>query len=320
MKRWLLSGGMLSFVIFLSGCIRLDEAGEPMGPFSELMNNWLVIPTQQLLEWLGEFTGSYGFAIILLTIIVRVIILPMGLKQQHSMMESQMKMAAIKPVTDEIQEEMKETNDPQEKQELQAELMEVYRENDISMFAQLSGCLPMLIQMPVFLAMFFAVQHSDAIANATWLGISLGERSILLAVLTGVVHYFHGKFMHSGMSGADSDQKQPGGGMMTLMMPLMLFWFSFVSNAGLALYWLVGGIVQVGQSLLTNLYYKPKIEAELQDKHGEQKVVQRKRPSRRKKAQNASEGPTPAPSARDRKRNNSPFENKGRRNEGKQQR
>jgi YidC/Oxa1 family membrane protein insertase len=318
MKRWLLAGAMLSTTLFLSGCIRLDEAGEPQGPFSELMNNWLVIPTQQLLEWLGEFLGSYGLAIIVLTVVIRVIILPIGLKQQRNMMESQMKMAAIKPVTDEIQAEMKETNDPTEKQELQAELMEVYKENDINMFAQLSGCLPMLVQMPVFLAMFFAVQHSAAIANATWLGIPLGERNLLLAILTGLVHFAHGKFMHTGMSGADSDQKQPGGSMMTLTMPVMLFFFAWQSNAGLALYWLVGGFVQVGQSLLTNLYYKPKIEAELESKHGEQKVVKRKRPAKKKQPVDQSQ-PTPAPSARER-RNNSPFENKGRRNEGKQQR
>lgn len=319
MKRWFLTGGMLSMVLFLSGCIRLDETGQPQGPFSEMMNNWLVLPTRDLLEWLGEYAGSYGLAIIVLTIVIRLIILPIGLKQQKNMMESQMKMSAIKPVTDEIQAEMKETDDPEEKQALQAELMKVYKENDINMFAQLSGCLPMFIQMPVFIAMFMAVQYSDAIANSTWLGISLGERSIPLAVAVAAVHYVHGKFMHSGMSGADSDQKQPGGSMMTLTMPLMLGFFALSSNAGLALYWLVGGFVQIGQSLLTNLYYKPKIEAELQEKHGEQKVVQRKKSSRKRKTVEEVSGTTPAPSAKER-RNRSPFENKGRRNEGKQQR
>lgn len=320
MKRWFLMSGMLSLVLFLSGCVNLDETGDPQGTISELMNNWLILPTRELLEWLGEFTGSYGLAIIVLTIAVRLIILPIGLKQQKNMMESQMKMSAIKPITDEIQAEMKETNDPEEKQELQAELMQVYKENDINMFAQLSGCLPMLIQMPIFLAMFFAVQYSAAIAQSSWLGISLGERSIPLAIAVAAVHFIHGKFMHSGMSGADSDQKQPGGGMMTLTMPLMLGFFALSSNAGLALYWLVGGFVQIGQSLLTNIYYKPKIEEELQEKHGEQKVVQRKRPKKKRQTVEEVGQPTPPPSARERRQNNSPFENKGRRNEGKQQR
>lgn len=322
MKRWLLSGGMLSFAFFLSGCIRLDETGEPQGPFSAFMNDMLIIPTQRLLEWLGGSIGSFGLAIIILTIVIRLIILPIGLRQQKSMMETQVKMNAIKPVTDEIQAEMKETEDPTEKQALQAELMQIYKENDINMFGQLAGCLPLLIQMPVFLSMFFAVQHSEAIANATWLGIPLGERSLMLAIFTGLVYFAQSKFMSAGLNTAasDSDQKQPGAGMMTFTMPIMLFFFSWQSNAGLALYWLVGGFVQIGQSLLTNFYYKPKIQAELKEKNGEQKVVKRKRPNRARRTVEETNDIPAYPSARNQQRNHSPFEHKGRRNEGKQRR
>lgn len=316
MKRWVLSGGMLSLLLFLSGCMRIDqETGQPAGGFSQLMYDYLVIPTQQFLEWMAQTTGSYGLAIIVLTIVIRVLILPLGMRQQRSMMEQQLKMSTIKPVTDEIQKEMKETEDPREKQELQAELMEVYRDNDMSMFGQLSGCLPMLIQMPIFIAMFHAIQNSESIAQATWLGISLGERSILLGVLTGAIYYIQTKLMHVGMP--EEQRQQQGGAAMTLMTPVMMLFFSVTGPAGLALYWFAGGFVAIAQSLLTNLYYKPKMEAELKEKHGEQKLVERKRQPKKKEEKDTSV-PTKAPSASEKRRNNSPFESKGRRNEGRQ--
>lgn len=87
MKRWVLSGGLLTTMIILSGCMRTNEAGEPTGTFSQLMYDYLVVPAEYALDWLASFVGNYGFAIIVLTILVRVIILPFTLKQQRSMME-----------------------------------------------------------------------------------------------------------------------------------------------------------------------------------------------------------------------------------------
>lgn len=318
MKRWLLSGGMLTIVLFLSGCMRVDQEGNPTGGFSQFLYDYLVIPTQQFIEILADFFGSYGLAIIAITIIVRILILPLSIKQQRSTMEQQVKMEAIKPATQEIQEEMKETDDPQEKQELQQELMEVYRENNVSMLGGLSGCLPLLIQMPVFTAMFQAIRMSESIASATWLGIQLGDRSVILAVVTGLLYYVQSRVMMMGMPEEQRNQSKT----MMLMNPVMILMFSITGPAGLTLYWFAGGIVAIIQSLVTNLYYKPKLEKELKEKHGDVQVVERKRRPRKqtKHVQQDRSGVSPAPSARERRGNQSPFEQKGRRNAGKQQR
>lgn len=318
MKKWLLSGGMLSLVLFLSGCMRVDQAGNPTGGFSQFMYDYLVLPTQQFIEILADIFGSYGLAIIVITIIVRILILPLSIKQQRSTMEQQVKMQAIKPATDEIQAEMKETEDPQEKAELQQELMEVYRENNVSMLGGLSGCLPLLIQMPVFTAMFQAIRMSESIASATWLGIQLGERSIILAIVTGVLYYVQSKVMLMGMP--EEQQKQSK--TMMLMNPVMILMFSITGPAGLTLYWFAGGFVAIAQSLVTNLYYKPKLEKELKEKHGDVEVVERKKGKRKTTThvEQTRKDVTPAPSARDRRKNQSPFENKGGRNAGKQNR
>lgn len=309
-------------VLFLSGCMRVDQDGIPASGFSQFLYDYLVLPTQAVIEILADiFGGNYGLSIIAITIIVRILILPLSIKQQRTTLEQQTKMAVVKPVTDEIQAEMKETDNAQEKQALQAELMEVYKENNVNMLGGLAGCLPLLIQMPVFTAMFQAIRMSESIQSATWLGIQLGERSIILALLTGAVYYVQTKVMSAGMP---EEQRKQSSTMM-LMNPVMILMFSITGPAGLTLYWFAGGFVAIGQSLLTNLYYKPKIEKEMKAKHGDKQVVERKKPSRRKinaeevdsKQPNRS---TVAPSAKDKRRNHSPFESKGGRNAGKQQR
>lgn len=319
-KRWLLSGGMLSIVLFLSGCMRVDQSGNPTGGFSQFLYDYLVLPTQQFIEILANFFGSYGLAIIAITIIVRILILPLSIKQQRSTLEQQAKMATVKPVTDEIQAEMKETDNAQEKQELQAEMMQIYKENDVNMLGGLSGCLPLLIQLPVFTAMFQAIRMSESIQNASWLGINLGERSILLAILTGIVYYIQTRVMQAGMP---EEQRKQSSTMM-LMNPIMILMFSITGPAGLTLYWFAGGFVAIAQSLITNLYYKPKLEKEMEKKHGGKPVIKRKKPKRKTVQATETDAKSgqvkQAPSARDRRRNQSPFEQKNRRNTGKQQR
>ncbi|OJF94318.1 membrane protein insertase YidC [Alkalibacterium sp. 20] len=319
-KRWLLSGGMLSIVLFLSGCMRVDESGTPTGGFSQFLFDYLVLPTQQFIEILADITGSYGLAIIVITIIVRILILPLSIKQQRATLEQQAKMATVKPVTDEIQAEMKETDDAKEKQTLQAEMMEIYKENNVNMLGGLSGCLPLLIQLPVFTAMFQAIRMSESIQSASWLGINLGESSIPLAVVTGVVYLVQTKVMQAGMP--EETRKQSGA--MMYMSPVMILMFSITGPAGLTLYWFAGGFVAIGQSLITNLYYKPKLEKEMEKKHGGKPIIKRK--LRERKTVQATETDTKlnqvkqAPSARNKRRNQSPFEQKELRNSGKQQR
>lgn len=316
-KKWILSIGMLSLVVFMSGCIRIDQStGEPAGAISQFLFDYLVLPTQQFIELLYNLLGSYGLAIIAITIIVRILILPLSIKQQRTTLEQQVKMSVVKPAADEIQAEMKESTDPKQKQELQAELMELYRENNVNMLGGVAGCLPLLIQMPVFTAMFQAIRMSESIQNATFLGIELGTQSILLALITGAIYYAQTRVMLLGMP---EEQRKQSNTMM-LMNPIMLLVISFTSPAGLTLYWLVGGFVAIAQSAITTFYYKPKIQAELKEKHGEVQVVARK-PRARKTAEKVepSTGITSSNNASSRNRkSSSPFESKNRRNEGKQ--
>lgn len=318
LKRWTLGASMLVTTLFLSGCMRLDENNQPAGFFSELMYDYIVIPMEFVLDWFGGIFGNYGLAIIALTVIVRLIMLPITLNQQRSMMKSQMQMAGIKPVIDEIQAEMKETEDPQRKQELSQELMMVYQDNDINVFGQVAGCLPLFIQMPIFIAIFHVFRHSEAIATTEFLGIQLGSPSLILALVTGGLYFIESKMMQQRMA-----TDQPGGNSMTLMMPIMMVFIAFTSPAGLTLYFLTSALVGIIQSYFLNNVYKPKIEAEMKEKYGDKEVVERRRPQRssvsqtsQKQAQ-ANQFNSNAQRVNSKKNANKPGR---RRNEGKQNR
>ncbi|HLR89079.1 MAG TPA: membrane protein insertase YidC [Atopostipes sp.] len=309
-KKYMLTGTLLSAVLFLSGCMRFDqETGAPQGFLSEIVYDFLIIPLDQFLNFLGEFLGNYGLAIIVFTLLFRLILLPLTLRQQKGTIESQIKMSAIQPVTQEIQAELKATDDPQEQQALNMELMEIYRENDVNIGGQLSaGCLPLLLQMPIFVAMFQVLRRSNEIANASFMGMELGERSIILAVITGAIYLLQSRMMIKNMP----EEQQATAGTTMYITPVMMFMFAVSGPAGIGLYWLVSGVFTIGQQLFNQLYYKPRIEANVREKLGPVKKIERKRRVRRDVTP-TNEADSTIASNEDRNRNRN-------RNAGKQQR
>lgn len=255
LNKLLLTGSLLSMVLFLSGCMGQDKQGNPKGFIYE----FLVVPTQQLILWLADaFNGNYGIAIIIITLIVRVIILPLNLSQSKKSLVQQEKTAFIKPEMDVIQAKQKAAQTPEEKAAAQQDLMALYKDNDMSMLGGI-GCLPLLIQMPVFTAMFQAIRLSPEIANSTFLGINLGDRNIPLAIAAGLIYLVQA---YVSMIGIAPEQKKQMKTMM-YMNPIMIVMFTISSPAGLGLYWLVGGFFGVFQTLITNFHFKPRIQAQV---------------------------------------------------------
>lgn len=306
-KKFILSGGLLTTLLFLSGCMRFDqETGAPQGFLSEIVYDFLIIPLSSFLDVLANFVGSYGLAIIVFTILFRLILLPMTFKQQRSMVENQIKMGAVQPITAEIQAELKATEDPAEQQALNMELMEIYRENNISLGSQLSGCFPLLLQMPIFVAMFQVLRRSDEIANATFLGINLGETSMILAVATGLIYFLQSKLMVNAMP----EEQQKTAGSTMYITPIMMAFIGFSSPAGISLYWMMSGVFSLGQQFFNNYYFKPKIEAEVKEEVGDLKIERKKRTTV-KTVNNTENAPN---------QNRPSNRNRNNRNAGKQQR
>lgn len=305
-------GLLLMACFFLTGCVRYDQAGNPGG----WVYTYFGHPSAQFLNWLSSiFGGSYGLAIIIVTLITRLFMLPSTMKMTKDTMVSQAKMKIAQPEIDEIKAEIDATDDPQEKAALNNEMMAVYKKYNISMLGGLSGCLPLLIQMPIISAVYAAIRSSKEIKNATFLTIPLGERSYTIVILVILVTALQGWLMQKNTAHVDNPQVEQTNKSMMLINPLMLGYFSYMSSAGLGLYFLAGGVFMIIQQLYMNKKVRPRIEAQIAENMTEiQKKTSQGRPRKAsQKFQQDSQNKRLVPTKQNRQKG-------PRRNEGAQQR
>lgn len=307
---------LLTFIVLVaSGCVSYDSAGNPSGWVYEYLGR----PATLFLDWLANvFGGSYGIAIIIVTIITRLLMMPSSINMTKNSMISQARMKIAQPEIDEIKADIEATSDAQEQAALNQELMAVYKKYDIDMFGGLTGCLPLLIQMPIISAVYAAIRSSQEIQNSSFLGINLGEQSIPLVVIVVIVTAFQGWLMQKNTPQADNAQANQTSRTMMLMNPLMIGWISWISAAGLGLYFLAGGIFALVQQLYTNKIVRPKIQAIVEEEEEKQKRSPRK-PRKARPAQNQTK--SDGKSQRLVPTKNTPnLQNGNRRNAGKQKR
>ncbi len=219
-------------------------------------NVWFVWICKMLLKLLNLFYSmipNYGIAIILVTFIVRGITTPFTVKQ----MKSTSAMSKLKPQLDEIN--VKYRTDPQKKQ---AAIMELYSKNGVNPMASCTGgCLPMLIQMPIFMGLFFVLgravelrgmpaflwitdlSRSDVVFDGFSIPFLMPGGLALLPLIMVVTTYFQTKVTMGSSAGMDPAQQK----MMMWMMPAMMFLFSAVMPSGLVLYWIISNIWSIVQ-------------------------------------------------------------------------
>ncbi len=209
--------------------------------------DFLARPALWLLKFLYHYTGNYGIAIILVTVLQKIAFHPLTAKSMKSMQAMQ----AVQPKVQAIQERYK--NNPQKKQE---ETMALYRKHGVN---PMGGCLPMLAQIPIFIALYNALSSSVEMWQARFLwirdltqpdslfGFTLwgGYPLNLLALLMGVSMWVQQK-----MSPTTGDPRQAQ--MMLWMMPIIFTFMFWSFPSGLVLYWLVNNFLQIGQQWLIN--------------------------------------------------------------------
>lgn len=179
--------------------------------------------------WLANTTGSAGLAIILLTILIRLILFPLTRKQTQSMLA----MRELQPKIAEIQKKYKD-----KPEEMNRKVLELYREKGVNPFG---GCLPLLIQLPFLYALFMVLRtYTFEGVDSHFIIWTLTEpdRYYILPILSGVTTYF----MSAQTAGGDSSQK-----MMLYIMPAFLTWISLSFPSGLVLYWVVSNLFSIGQ-------------------------------------------------------------------------
>lgn len=245
---------MASVMLFLSGCVQHTASGKPYG----FVYDNLAVPTQHVLVWLSQILGnSLGWAIIVITFIVRLVLMPIMIKQSKNATVQQEKIAHIKPLMEDITKRQKEATSDAERMAINQEMMQLYRDNNISMTGGI-GCLPLLIQMPIFAALYAAIQYSPELSRSYFYGINLGQRSFTLVALSFVVYALQGWLSTLGVPEAQRAQMRQ----MMIISPLMITFMTYISPAGLGLYFFVGGIFACIQTLIIN-YMRPRIRKEV---------------------------------------------------------
>ncbi|HFI0695314.1 TPA: membrane protein insertase YidC [Streptococcus suis] len=256
-KRILLTGLALASLLVLSGCVQTDKQGNPTGPVWDYLGQ----PMSYLIEFFAENQGlGFGLAIIVVTLVVRFLIMPLGIYQSWKATYQSEKMNYLKPILGPIQERMRNASSQEEQLAAQQEFFAAQKQYGVSLFGGM-GCLPVLIQMPFFSAIYFAARHTPGISEATFLGIDLGSSSLILAAVAAILYYIQSLLMQVGMDEEQKKQMQ----FMVWLNPIMIGYFSMISPAGVTLYWVVGGLIGLIQQALTNFILKPKVRAKVEE-------------------------------------------------------
>jgi YidC/Oxa1 family membrane protein insertase len=181
---------------------------------------------------------SFGLTIIVFTILIKIVLLPLSIKQT----KSTAKMGAIQPEMKKVQAKYK--NDPQKAQQ---EVMKLYKENGVN---PMGGCLPLLIQMPILFALYAVFQNLDMQgAGFLWMSdLAKPDPYYILPVLSTVTTYFSSKLMQPPGDSAQSKQTST----MNTGMAIFMGFMSLNFKGALVFYWVINNVLQVVQTLIIN--------------------------------------------------------------------
>ena len=266
-----LSALLLGFagMFVLSGCSAQDRSGTFYETF--------VKPMDISLSKIHDYVGSWGWSIVIITLIVRIIILPFMLNNYKTQNKARRGQVLARPELEVVQAKQKAAREKEaraisneEKTQARAELMELQREqmaimkkydaNPISV----GGCLPLLIQMPFLTGLFFTLTnplYSAGIIDSTFLGIfSLGTRSYVLPIIAFLVYAAQTKLtmaINPPLVQPGQEAMQGQMQMMQWLSPVMIAIFSFWVAGAVAVYYIVGGLFLIFQTYLGYKIYPP---------------------------------------------------------------
>lgn len=219
---------------------------------------FLAKPMLQFLEWLNSYFHNYGISIIVITIIIRALFFPLTVKSMISMKKMQIKTEKVKPEMDALKEKYKD-----DKTKQNTELMALYSKHGINPLSQLGGCLPLLIQFPVFIAIYDILRHSIDLRHSPFLWIpDLSEPDMLfmipvidipfrlLPIIMGAAWFLSQKMtpMSTAMGGENMQLQMK----MMQYMPIIFVFLFWNLPSGLVLYWTVSNMLSIVQQVYVN--------------------------------------------------------------------
>jgi len=256
-------------VVTLSGCSQNDRSGT----FYEIF----VKPMDLALSKIHEYTGSWGWSIVIITLVIRLLVLPFMLNNYKVQNKSRKGQELARPELEVVQKKQKAAKEKEaraisneEKMQARSELMELQREQMAimkkydAMPLSLGGCLPMLIPLPFLTGLFYTLSnplYSAGITESTYLGVfNLGTRSYTLPIIAFIVYAIQTRLTMKLMptpTQPGQEQMQSQMQMMQWLSPIMITVFSFLVAGAVAVYYIVGGLFMIFQTYLGHALYPP---------------------------------------------------------------
>jgi len=202
---------------------------------------FLAKPFFKIMLAIYDFVGNWGWAIVIFTILVKIVLFPLSYKGLMSMQ----KLKDLAPKMKEIRE--KYGKDPAK---MNQQMMALYKKHGAN---PMGGCLPMLLQIPIFFALYRVLLNADELQGAPWIGwitdLSRPDPYFVLPILMGVTMYIQQKITPNTMT--DPMQKK-----IFQWLPVIMTFFFLTFPSGLVLYWLVNNILTIAQQLYINRAYE----------------------------------------------------------------
>lgn len=258
-KKWLHLFGLMGVVFFLAACGTEAVTSESTG----LWDRYIIYNLSQFIIWLSNlFGGNYAIGIILFTVFIRLITVPLTKMQ----LDSQRQMQEIQPELDKLKAKYP-GRDRASMEALQREQRDVMEANGVNQFA---GCLPLLIQLPIMMALYQAIGRTDILKEGHFLWMSLGKPDpyFILPILAALLTFANSYFMTKANPSQSGAMKS-----MTYIMPLFILLISIGLPAAVSLYWVVSNAITLIQTFIFNNPYK--IIEERQAKEQAEKDKQR---------------------------------------------
>ena len=204
----------------------------------------LAKPLGFLLSWLYELIGSYGIALIIVTVIVKLCLYPVYAKS----IKSTMKITEVQPKIQEIQQKY-----AKDRELMNEKLTELYKEEGVSMYG---GCLPMVVQMIVIMGLFALLRNPMAYINSDSMLFAIHEPFLwihdlaqpdkwILPVMAAVATFIATLMSQNATAGANAQQTKMMNNIMKYFFPIMILWMARSYPAGLAIYWFGSQLIQI---------------------------------------------------------------------------
>jgi YidC/Oxa1 family membrane protein insertase len=210
---------------------------------------FIAVPLFLIMKWLNQHLHSYGLAIIILTFLIKLIFYPITQRTMVNMRRLQTQMKRVQPRVQHLKEQYaRKGRSMKARQEMHEQMMELYRREGINPMAGMTGCLPLLLQIPILWAFYNLLSTAIELRRAPFLylrDLSAQDPYYITPIIMGATMWIQQRMSGTAMP-------EPSQRLIMNLMPVFMTYVFLSFPSGLVLYWLVNNILSIGQQYLIN--------------------------------------------------------------------